>query len=288
MSSKSFGFAAAFTAASLFLVGCGGGGGGGGGGITLPHTFTRNDLDSYKRLPEAKKLSTIQSIANHLNMTDIWYYDIDDEEWIHADVICTGTSCYMPLTGDSISLNDIVNDATNDPNIYSIRLQKAYKNFNVAHIKGKGNINGTEYEEYDIWQDYGYASVGESVSGNVLFQVGASLGQETSENPDINYSYSGPVYAIDPDGYFSSGEVRLDLNIAGYLNPTITVDVSLTDNCQDYCKFLWDSIALKNGRFEDKDQFRHHISGALYGPNHEEAYGVFDGPEWVGAFGARR
>ena len=286
MSSKSFGFAAAFMAASVLLVGCGGGGGGGGsGGITLPHTFTRNDLDSFKRLPEVKKLSTIQGIANHLDMTNIWYYGLDDEQWIDIDVTCTGTSCYNPLTRESVSLNDIVNDVVNDPDIYSIRLEKSYSNFNVAHVKG--NTNRSDYQTYNIWGDYGYADVRESVSDNVLFQFGISLGQRLNDNPDVNYSYSGPVYAIDPDGYFNSGKVKLDLKISDYFNSTITVDINLTDNCQNDCKLVWDDILLRNGRFED-DSFKYDISGALYGPNHEEAYGVFDGPEWVGAFGARR
>ena len=47
-------------------------------------------------------------------------------------------------------------------------------------------------------------------------------------------------------------------------------------------------MPLGNGRFAAGTAGSDRVSGAFYGPAHEEAWGVFDTADWIGAFGAKR
>ena len=53
---------------------------------------------------------------------------------------------------------------------------------------------------------------------------------------------------------------------------------------QTYPDLVWEDLDVRNGTFTDV----HSIRGSFYGPNHEEAGGVFDRRNITGAFGAKR
>ena len=68
-----------------------------------------------------------------------------------------------------------------------------------------------------------------------------------------------------------------------------TVDVRMTgihdwNTPQTYPDMVWNGLRVRNGTFTDVRTIR----GSFYGPNHEEAGGVFDRGAVTGAFGAKR
>ena len=50
----------------------------------------------------------------------------------------------------------------------------------------------------------------------------------------------------------------------------------------------WSDMPLENGGFSSGTAGTDWIGGHFHGPRHEEAWGVFDTADHVGAFGARR
>ena len=75
-----------------------------------------------------------------------------------------------------------------------------------------------------------------------------------------------------------------------------TVDVRLSNmralrTTQTYSDLVWDSLTVLNGAFGTALSGRiseGSLTGSFYGPNHEEAGGVFDRNQITGAFGAKR
>ena len=50
----------------------------------------------------------------------------------------------------------------------------------------------------------------------------------------------------------------------------------------------WADMALGNGAFSSGTAGTDYLSGNFHGPAHEEAWGVFDTADYIGAFGAKR
>ena len=92
----------------------------------------------------------------------------------------------------------------------------------------------------------------------------------------------------ESDDKFLSGDSTLVYDFSD-----ATIDVRMSgirdwNTPQPYPDMVWNGLDVRNGTFTDGDTIR----GSFYGPNHEEAGGVFDGitgrSHITGAFGAKR
>ena len=229
--------------------------------------------------------------ADYLDATDS-YVPGPNGRRTRSTVQCDDSSC-SSNGHNSISL-DYFRDKSNfdiykDNYLVDIELSKiqSYSNFYETHVSLNDEDN-IKQSVYEVWGSHGYFYLGD---GGAFF-----FGSDKADsNPDMNLSYKGPVranynvnsYTNVPENLYSTGTASLDM--VGTGDPKITVRVKLTDNCNANCDFTWNNISLINGQFEDDNPANQHsISGALFGPNHEEAYGVFHGPYWLGGFAAEK
>ena len=69
-------------------------------------------------------------------------------------------------------------------------------------------------------------------------------------------------------------------------SPTVGVDIHVPNHTIN--KPGWEDMPLTRGRFSAGARGTDWLSGAFHGPAHEEAWGVFDTDEYIGAFGATK
>ena len=76
------------------------------------------------------------------------------------------------------------------------------------------------------------------------------------------------------------------MTIADLSRPRVGVSVSVPNH--DIDRPGWADMPLLTGRFSTGTAGNDYIGGHFHGPEHEEAWGVFDTTRYLGAFGAKR
>ena len=76
------------------------------------------------------------------------------------------------------------------------------------------------------------------------------------------------------------------IGIADLSDPRVTVDVQIAGN--SIGSPAWTGMELDAGSYGTGTHGTDYLKGGLYGPRHQETYGVFDTGTYVGAFGAKR
>ena len=130
----------------------------------------------------------------------------------------------------------------------------------------------TGIEESGVTRYYAYS--GGLFSGSNPAEDDLGLGTAAWEGAMVGVS----------DGYQLTGRSTL---IYDFSSATIDVRISgmrAWNKPQTYPDLMWEGLDVRNGAFTNKRDIR----GRLYGPNHEEAGGVFDRNNIIGAFGAKR
>lgn len=79
----------------------------------------------------------------------------------------------------------------------------------------------------------------------------------------------------------------MEVRIADLSRPLVDVDIDLDDDGVERA-LRWTDMEPLDGRFTKGAAGVDFLSGDFHGPDHEEAWGVFDTGAWVGASGARR
>ncbi len=95
-------------------------------------------------------------------------------------------------------------------------------------------------------------------------------------------TWNGEMVALDSNNRLVRGDASL--TIADFNNPS--VDVRLAPNARPV--MTWANIPVRSGGFSRRTSSTHYIKGEFYGPRAEEAGGVFERNQLIGAFGARR
>lgn len=148
--------------------------------------------------------------------------------------------------------------------------------------------------DYDGWLDYTtfLAGTGSALQGT--YPVSMSWGVETGNNPVRgSATWSGVMAGVDVSATRYRNRIRgdADLTIADFADPTLDVAftniMDVDDANRRRADMTWDDVPLTAGSFGTGSD-GNSIQGKFYGPNHEEAGGIFERDQVIGAFGATR
>ena len=295
--------AAAALAIAALLTACSGGGSGG-------TKLSQDDLNRIRQDPRVMKLDGIGKISNSLMMSGIHAINIKTNDRIVENFSCSGAVCSSDL-GSIITLNELINQTLDDISVSEVTLGSR-DTFNTSVTKlstfnkvFRADISGTEYT---LWGDYGYAGLAaayyEFDSGaNVRAQFAAAIGRATNTNPTgpgsatwrgivdaLPIQYSANTAATEPQR--QQGSITLTIKDLSQQYATIGASIVLDGGYGDISLPSWASMQLTNGHFYAVGGpvvgSTRSMEGRFYGPNHEEAYGVFDNGNWLGSFGVKR
>ena len=167
-------------------------------------------------------------------------------------------------------------------------------------ISGAAVTSGAAaFTRYGFWAEHGYAAVevgmgdlsalfdGQQWSGSFMTTHAWAAGETTGTNPvgTGSATWEGIAEAARTDTFdrlFGTAEVR----IGNLSQPLVNVDIDLGGGVNP--PLMWTGMELTGGSFSSGTAGSNLLSGRFYGPVHEEAWGVFDTGDLVGAFGARR
>ena len=114
-----------------------------------------------------------------------------------------------------------------------------------------------------------------------------SLGSPSDSRPEVDMTWTGDMRAVRLGRPYwdIEGTATLQFDASDY-----TVDLSVTDSGWYFREpFGWNDMVLSaEGRFAQGAGTDSRVEGSLYGPQHEEAGGMFVHEGFVGAFGLSR
>lgn len=127
----------------------------------------------------------------------------------------------------------------------------------------------------------------EAITGLLQQTSAFVMGQAAGTNPSGlgRATWQGLAEVISTST-FERGQGTVTLTIADLLNPLVDVDIVVPGFVIDDTP--WGAIPVTDGRFMTGTVGTDYLDGDFYGPNHDEAYGVFDLGDYLGGFGATR
>lgn len=289
----------------LFLVGCGGGGGGN-------RAIDSMNPVSPDPLPTATELrsdfGTIGRAAGSPILTDL-ITTPRSRVAPNERAYCGNSGGCEPSWGEPYydELSRIPTDAT-------LRIRDQLYGINNVEISGQESIReldegvdfSADYRIYGGWLSTNFFGVeqkqwrGQERYGSVEgleSLIAFSEGTESRSNPVTGSAeWTGLVVALDqtaPDQVVQ-GKAALTYDFGAH---TLDVLFSNLQGARTYGDLSWNDLTVTNGRFSQgsekmgRDDIPHgdnYIDGTFYGGVHEEAGGVFERNQLIGAFGAKR
>lgn len=129
----------------------------------------------------------------------------------------------------------------------------------------------------------------------VIQTYGTVAGNITETNPVTEATWIGFATARDHNIATDLESVVVgDARISVRIDDEVLADVRLTDlgnagTGQAYTDMIFEGMSVTDGQFSRYHTDDNRLSGAFFGPSHEEVGGVFDHPQGlVGAFGGRK
>ncbi len=295
---------AALAAATLTLGACGGGGG-------MPPDSPRLS-DSAD--PRVARLGGLLEDADALRMSSLHgRYSLAAGTETIADsyvaaVSCSGARC-VAADGTATAVGDLLGlNAGADLETIEAALDMR-GGFDTATTSGSFENTETlpdltltvspEVTSYAFWGEYGYAALvlgagpiaaeidGTAFSGAFALAQAYVAGDATGTNPAGmgSATWTG-ITEASPTGAFERLMGRATVRIADLSQPRVSVAIDVPGHAIGAPG--WADMALTGGGFASGTAGTDHLSGAFHGPAHEEAYGVFDTADYIGAFGAKR
>ena len=178
-----------------------------------------------------------------------------------------------------------------------------HRGVSLAQGRGESGLAGTpaDYDAYGGWLEHSFFAVETgTIAGGLLkgtpFAYGYSAGRSPGSNPraaDGGGTWRGVVVGADVSGAGTRGHaIQGDaaISIADFDDPRARIAFTRIFDLQTEAAradMIWSGVAVSEGGFStgsDGDT----IEGRFYGPNHEEAGGVFERDGVLGAFGVAR
>lgn len=241
--------------------------------------------------------------ANTLLLSDLHHFTYLGVGLGRYQTTCEGGSCETTVDSgvEITTLNELL-----ETELSETQSLMTYQNVSLVQGRGRDNSDGipTETLSYGGWQDYHFFSV-EAVfhpSADNFDQIitgSYSFGDATNVNPvSGSGTWRGVMVGTEPyrgenDRYiqrFLQGDAELNLFFNNY--GELAVDVFFTnikylDTGDILDDMSWVQLQLEDGRFTDWGG-QDGVDGYFYGPDHEEAGGIFQQDYIVGAFGLER
>ncbi|MCY4450706.1 MAG: hypothetical protein OXC01_02035 [Immundisolibacterales bacterium] len=252
----------------------------------------------------AAGMETVAERANTLVLSDLVYFTeiAGLPASFRLSSNCTGDRCVQiePFFDDTfeVSIEDI---RTGDGVIDTLNPNPVGELHGVrtAHVRAFDRLQSGDsisLRGYGAWIEHGtfLVTVGAVEGGDFMGATivsSMSFGDSPNTIPDFAASWNGIVAGVDTSetdtaGNFVQGKARIDLGTR--LGETI-VDVAFSglhdlETGEGRDPLRWEDIVVTADGFTDGAS----IDGRFYGPDHEEAGGVFERGDLLGAFGATK
>ncbi len=156
-----------------------------------------------------------------------------------------------------------------------------------------------EVFNYGFWGEHGFAAVtlgagqlsglieGAVLSGDFATAMAFAAGNATDSNPAGTGSatWRGIAEAASTRT-FERHQGTATVTIADLAHPRVGVAINMPGH--DIGAPGWADMELSDGRFAAGTAGSDYLAGDFHGPDHDEAWGVFDTSQYVGAFGVQR
>ena len=157
-----------------------------------------------------------------------------------------------------------------------------------------------EAKSYGFWGEHGFAAVtlaagvlsgaidGEAFRGRFSLATAWAAGDATGTNPGGigGATWTGIAEAVETDD-FTRLRGSATVSIADLSRPRVGVAIAVPGH--EIGAPGWANMRLRAGRFTaGTPGGGDWLEGNFHGPNHAEAWGVFDTTDYIGAFGAKR
>ena len=290
------------TLALLYLAGCGG-----GGSSVIPDS----ELDALRSDSRVVRLDGIVERADTMLLPSLYinYRLTAAGETVHDSLAlnlgCSGTRCTGPAGFDT-ELDELL-APTEDTYLEEVTLGSrggfdtatARSGFEVGkNISGVTILDIASATEYGLWGQYGFAATGVlagpisgrvdgiAFEGSIEFTVAYAAGDATGTNPAGigGATWRGVAEAVSTSSY-QRGQGTAVMTIEDLSQPRVSVGVDI--EASPIGSSAWSDMALAAGRYRTGVRGQDYLEGGLFGPGHEETYGVFDTGAYVGAFGAK-
>ena len=285
--------------AALALAACGGGGGAEPGG-TRP-------ADPVMRLEEVLEVSDTLLVSGFRTR----YRVSGGGETLAADsheaFTCAGARC-VSEEGAAITAADLA--GPDAPAVSGAGADFGSRGgFDTAAARGTLEVTESvpgvrvraapTIHSYGFWGEHGHAALelgsgpltGEvdatAFTGEFAFARAYAAGEASGANPAGagSATWRGIVEA-SPVGAFERLQGTVTVTIADLAQPRVGVAVDVPGHEVDAPG--WADVPLAAGRFATGTAGSDYLAGSFHGPRHEEAWGVFDTKDFLGAFGAKR
>ena len=302
--------AAALLAAVLMLAACGGGGGasrtpsdpGPGTGEPPPGDGAGGGTNGTGGL--SGRTDTLLSTGFHSSLTLTAGEVAFDNEPLAVAVDCAGARC-TDETGDAVTAAGLFAAATGNPGA-ALGTRGGFDTVETTADQGAGApIDGVEAAgvsttSWGFWGEHGFAAVTVSTGalsgaidgtaiedGSFRLTSAWALGDGAGTNPvgTGRATWRGLAEAASK-ATFERSHGTATVTIPDLAQPLVDVTIDIPG--QDIGEAGWTGMALTAGGFKSGTAGADYLEGKLHGPNHEEAWGVFDTTDHVGAFGAKR
>ena len=289
----------------LALAGCGGVGG-------TSAALTDAERERIASDPRVVRLGNILEGADTLLVPTLHSryslsaegHTLSDREALDTD--CSGRRCAVE-DGSEIAVEDLF-DPTAEIDLTGVSIGSR-DGFDTIAARGSVEIaenipDGTiasapTIAAYGIWGEHGFAAVeisDGSMSGSLdgvpftgdfgsamAYAVGAASG--TNPGGTGSATWRGVAEAAST-GTFERRRGSATVTIADLSRPRVGVEIDVPGFAID--SPAWADMPLAGGGFAAGSAGADRLEGNFHGPDHGEAYGVFDTGAHVGAFGAKR
>ena len=242
----------------------------------------------------------IQQSSDTLLLSDQHVYIAEENDVFRAQTSCQGGGCTTILGGESfeIGLSDFYIPASGLKPV----MRRSGIDFAQVGDREKDREESYDLFSYGGWLEHNFFFVvteGFSAAGADSYEEldhwSAVIGKKTGSNPISGGAvWRGAMVGIDVS-YTEDRGNRLQgeafIGIRDFLNPAVDVefyDVFDLNTGTRRTSIFWQGLPLTGGNFRSKSSEDDYIEGNFYGPNHEEAAGVFEAFKIVGAFGTKR
>ena len=299
--------AAAFAAAALALGACSGGGGSAPDPTSPPIEPPAEPAPEPSAVWPGDILARADSLlfSSHRSRYVLAGGGAELRDVVVEMVDCAGTRC-VAGDGTAVTVADLAtpaavgsveSEAGSRGGFDSVTVRYAFEA--TEHDPGVTVTASPAMVSYGFWGAHGFAALeigsgtlagtvgGTTVAGDFTQARAYAVGAVSGSNP------AGPGGAVwrgiaeaSPTDGFARLTGTATVRIADLSRPRVSVAVDVPGHAIGAPG--WADMALANGGFATGTAGRDYLAGSLHGPDHEEAWGVFDTDGYIGAFGARR
>ncbi|MDE0034842.1 MAG: hypothetical protein OXU75_17185 [Deltaproteobacteria bacterium] len=169
----------------------------------------------------------------------------------------------------------------------------------TQRITGATVMAMPEAMSWGIWGEHGFGVLvvsagplaaqveGTAFTGRFSSAAAWALGDAAGSNPEgLGSAVWRGVAEAASTATFTRLAGTATVTIADLSRPRVGVEIAVFGH--DIGAPGWADVPLVNGRFSTGTAGADYLAGDFHGPQHEEAWGVFDTGAYVGAFGAKR